>query len=329
MRNRLQKLLLILNVVIGIFALIVMVAPLAVFGIFLLLGELGWVVFAMPTVFLYLLTFSICWWRIRPKGEQFAVLGGLFCCLFIGIFLPAGFNFIAANAVAEVKARNREPNETFGRVSTLGLKTNWPDAGTECMDLCLVLLYNEEVKRVVVYPGEMLPEDRKTSRKSPAVYKIEKNRTCGAVRQETLNEPNAWLRWVSPNELKRVVSSRIAEGECLVEEDGTGLKPDAVIRLVRDIEQPSIGLRLLPERVRQQGLEIEVGEKPYLVRLQAWTPLIVVPLTIDPLRSLDSEGRPWKTIGKPQQASGDWWIGQVTGFNTNMPSLSPSGAYRQ
>ena len=331
MGNNFSKLLLILNGAIGVGALIALGAPQLV-SLGLWLGILpGLILGAMPTLFLYLFPFSVCWWKIRPKGVGFAVAGGVACWWLIGVLLPEGLNGRTMAALAETKARNREPGVSFGRVSTLALESTSPWSGTVCGDLCLVLLYNWEVERVLVLPSPPTPETRKDKAAQPKLYRIEKHGPCATVEQGRWNLGETWLPSLQQNELRKVILSRMADGECLVGEEGSGVKPEATIRWVRDSVREIPGLRLRPQPVRAEGLEIDSGGKPYLVRLQAWAPLLTVPLTLEPAGG-GMEFNSWKMSTKGRAESPvplEKWLGEVTGFDLEMPLRAPASSLRK
>jgi hypothetical protein len=281
--------------VLGGLTAVLFVAPtLVTVGFFLLIVP-GLILLVTPSVFLYLLLFSIGWFGLRGKPPLVAAGTGLALVIAVGLLLPEVLNEAAREELAG--AFRREVAEPHAPRSwrTVALQTVGPTARVECNDVCRLLLFNGEVERVLVLNAPDAPAaGRRTSPPpAPALFRIERSGSCVADKNKYRSRfGDQWLERRKMDELDRAVRLRAATGECLMMEPAGGAAADLTVRLLRQRE-PSGGLRLLPAAVNANGIELNVGGRVVLRRVNLKASLYNRPLHLEPIQN-GLEMRGWK-----------------------------------
>jgi hypothetical protein len=260
MEGKVAKILKLALLVTGTLALFVWVMPdWIILGFFLLILP-GVVLSLMPSVFLYLSTFSAIWFFTRKRGEMQAVGFGLAGLLTLAVGLPIVLNRKSEALLAEANERELAPREKVsgrGRVISIELPASTGTA--TCSELCQVLLFNGEAEQVVVRTN-----GEKSHQKSVRGFRLE-NGDCQidltGVKKMLEVSYWTWSKGKQAEAVAHAVRSRIAGGECLVSANaaaGEGME----IRWVNENPNPTsrpLQLRALPSWNR--GVEIRVNGK--------------------------------------------------------------------
>ncbi|WP_334503550.1 hypothetical protein [Bradyrhizobium sp. AZCC 1678] len=199
--------------------------PIALFGLFLgvVPGIFFWVA---PSLFVY----SLLWWSTRAAIQQTPIArraqAGLlrfvvpaFSAAIIAVpavLIPYLNNMRAEEVAQRLRDSDREPDEPIVLPETVALvmdgNYNWPKKKPFCETLCVRLLFNSSVARVIAVDPAY---------GSTAAFWIERREVCP-------DRPNLNfdVRWTTDFPLTRGdtpedrVRARIAGGECLMEGDG-------------------------------------------------------------------------------------------------------------
>jgi hypothetical protein len=282
--------------VLGGLTAVLFVAPnLVIIGYFFLIVP-GIILTFTPSVFLYLLLFGIGWFGLRGKPPLVAAGTGLALVIAVGWLLPEVLNEAAREELAG--AFRREVVEPHAPRSwrTVALQTVGPTAQGECNDVCRLLLFNGEVERVLVLNAPDAPAaGRRTSPPpTPALFRIERSGSCAADKNKYRSRfGDQWLERRKMDEIDRAVRLRAATGECLMMEPAGGTVADLTVRLLRQRE-PAGGLRLLPATVNANGIELNVGGRVVLRRVNLKASLYNRPLHLEPIQNgLEMSGWKW------------------------------------
>jgi hypothetical protein len=210
----------------GVATLVALAWPSSVmFGIFL--GVVPGVILSIaPTLLMY----SLLWWITRAllrklpvRGSQsrafrvvIAVLGGGIVAI-PAVLIPRLINMQAHDAAVRMQTDDFEPDKPIVLPATVALvidgNYDWPRKRPACDTLCVRLLFNSMVARVIaVNPSH----DNSTS-----AFWIERRETCPD--RPNLKFDVTWMTdfpLIRGDTLNDRVRDRIAHGECLIEGDG-------------------------------------------------------------------------------------------------------------
>jgi hypothetical protein len=232
----------------GVAALVVMVFPAAaVFG--LMLGVLpGLLLGVAPSLFVYLLI----WWGLKRLVFRLALAAGLdpgtrqvrwaanfapvVLLLVVALTIPAMINAPHEQEIARLQATDLQPAGDIKLPAIVAIEAPGSSHGGRrgegpyCEALCLRLLYNGAVARVIA--AARSPDGKKIELAS---YRIERRDQCPKP-----DLPRTLIVWPEQHralrgtKLRRVedrVQARISAGECLVRDAGRIEDADTVISL--------------------------------------------------------------------------------------------------
>jgi hypothetical protein len=226
----------------GITALLVVVFP-GVVLVGLFAGVLPGILLGLaPSVFMY----SLLWWGLyvlirrsvplvatttpnditrRPIGRSVVAIAALILAAF-AVVVPYTVNVRFDPLVAELRADDKEPT-TISNLPPVISVLDRDSFGKDnyCNSLCLRLLYNGAVSRVVVANG------RKTA--TPAAFWIERRDNCPepAIKSHGYEVWPGELSSQRPNHIEGRVRARISAGECLLQGTGDINEAGAVISI--------------------------------------------------------------------------------------------------
>ncbi len=190
----------------------------------------GLVLWVAPSLFIY----SVLWWSVRaillripipawisslqPSRFAIPVLSSAIVAV-PAILVPYGINMRTEEAAQSLRAGDIEPQAPVVLPSVVALvmdgNTNWSKRRPFCETLCLRLLFNSAVARVIaVDPARP---------NSATAFWIEQREACP---EDTDFRSMLFVRWATDFPLKRGdnledrVRARIASGECLMAGEG-------------------------------------------------------------------------------------------------------------
>lgn len=235
----------------GVAALIVLAYPAAaVFG-WLLGGLPGFFLGIAPSLFVYL----VVWWGLKwlvlklgmvagfdpatSQGRWIANLVPVAILLVVAFKIPAAVSAPREQEIAQLQATDVQPPGVIKLPAIVAVEVPKSSHGGRrgegpyCEALCLRLLYNGAVSRVVAVAR--LPEGKLEL----ASYRIERRDQCPNpdLPRSLIVWPREHLAWrdTGPKGVKQRVQARISAGECLVRDAGRIEDAEAVIS-VRNVK---------------------------------------------------------------------------------------------
>ena len=239
----------------------------------------GLILGSAPSVFLYLLAFSIPWFVMNQRGIATAVAGGLATVMIIGFGVPALLNLPTVYREVEAKSREARPATKAAGTRIIGLQPARDSVADTCSDLCQTLLYNGAVQRVVL----LRTNSDGSASPSHLSFRVERLPRCLETNPKFLDDSDSWLIAKDLSKTFEAVRLRIAGGECLIQDKEWAGTPDLILqRVVEDVGHPPAPLSLEPGEVHIDGLQLVVQgkivarESHILARRLAY-PLVLLP----------------------------------------------------
>ncbi|HEY8579317.1 MAG TPA: hypothetical protein VIL72_05480, partial [Beijerinckiaceae bacterium] len=216
----------------GALALCVLLAPnLIILGAIALILP-GLILAVTPTAFLYLALFSLGWFGLRRHtGAAPAALAGAALAAAVGAGVPAASNLTVEQRVAVARARDKEPPAPVapaGVVGLVGVGEAWRSG--VCNDLCLLLLANGQARAVIVAPRPDAPAARGEPT-TPVAFRLAPARDCEPLESGVKNA-TVWTKRTA--DILKALRARAAAGECLLSEPAGDLRPELVVRRLRE-----------------------------------------------------------------------------------------------
>ncbi|MDX2270191.1 MAG: hypothetical protein NW208_18970 [Bryobacter sp.] len=271
------------NLILGIPALVIYLAPtLIVAGYFLLILP-GLIMSVLPTLALYLLVFSLCWALLYRLHPGVAIALGAMAVWLVAMQLPQSFNRHTREELAEAEKRNVVTNAALPVVRTFALEVPQHRYTENCNDLCAMLLYNRQVERFILPPpyGEVSPTRKR--RTKTVAYRIQEGEICPTEKRNMPRVAGAVIfRADFSEQIRRAVLTRMAGGECLVKEEIADGAADMTLRLIDERKTGRSGVRMGPLPVLNSGLELRVGTTPLAVELAQSSGQLLIPLHLTP-----------------------------------------------
>ncbi len=152
MQQAISKFLATALIVTGVITAAVFAMPdLVTIGLFLLILP-GVLLAITPTIFLYLMAFSLPWFLLSQRGLATGALSGLATVAWIGVGLPLMLNGRTSQWLSDAQAKEAAPSTRIATARIVGLQPQSGSTKDGCSDLCQTLLYNSSVERVVLLP---------------------------------------------------------------------------------------------------------------------------------------------------------------------------------
>ena len=288
----------------GLAALIVMAYPFtAVFGLFL--GILPGVILGLtPSLFIYLLAWgTLRWlvtklWTVAGLNPTSGALGraanlvSVAILMVLAFAIPGMINAPREEEIAQLQAMDVQPSDVIKLPAIVAVElpsssyARRPGEGPYCEALCLRLLYNGVVSRVIVVARS---HDGRTEL---AGYRIERREQCpkADLPRSLIVWPQQYLAMgTGPKQVEDRVKARVAAGECLVREAGR-IEDAGMVIAVRTLKAGTSPFRapwsLRLDTVDAKRLEIVEADGRVLYRRTQ----IIAELLSAPLRSTAGGG---------------------------------------
>jgi len=287
----------------GVAALIVMAFPVtAVFGLFL--GILPGIILGLtPALFIYLLV----WGALRWLALKFATVAGfnseswqvgwmaslvpVAILMIVAFRIPETINAPHEQEIAQLEATDVQPPDVIKLPATVAIELpsfsygRRRSEGPFCEALCLRLLYNGVVSRVIAVA-------RFHDGTEVAGYRIERRDQCPKpdLPRSLIVWPQQHLKMgTGPRSVEQRVEARMAAGECLVRE-AARIEDAGMVIAVRSIKAGTSSLRkpwsLWLDTVNAKRLEVSEADGRVLYRRTQ----ITAELLSAPLRSTAGGG---------------------------------------
>ena len=280
MQQAISKFLVTALIVTGVITVAVFAMPdLITLGLFLLILP-GVLLAFTPTVFLYLMAFSLPWFLLSQRGIAVSALGGLATVAWVGFGLPSILNQRTSQRLFEAQAKEVAPSTRIVAARIVALQSLSGSAKDGCSDLCQTLLYNGSVERVILLPGKNV-EGRLGQSIS---FRVNRMSSCPDTDPALQSERwgNTWLKGSGPSNIAQTVRLRIADGECLVKEEWTA-SPDLVLQRIKEDFGDKAGfLSLSPGEVRADGLQLMAGAQVVARQSHLVARRFIIPLHLTP-----------------------------------------------
>jgi hypothetical protein len=282
----------------GLTAVVFLQPSLVTVGFFFLILP-GIILALAPTVFFYLLIFSIAWFALIRQPAPLGAGAGVVAVAAVALLLPEAMNQAAGRELENPGRRDiHEPGALARAWRTVALQPMGFSTRAACNDVCRLLLYNGEAERVIVLPPSGPPPARRRppAPHPPVLFRIERAGSCLAEKElHRLDYGDRWLARSRPDDINKAVRWRAATGECLVMEPASGAVPDLTVRLIRQgVPASATRLRLSPAEVAATGIELIVGGRVVLRRLALRTAFFKRPLHLEPIENgLEMTGWRW------------------------------------
>jgi hypothetical protein len=280
----------------GVLTLLVGAMPdLIVIGLLFLILP-GLILSAMPTIFLYLVLFSGCWFWMRGRGEITASVVGALAVALVALGVPSYFNLQTSQGLVEAEQREVVPKEKIGVSGNgpIGLVVvevpqrilGWND----CDELCQLLLYNDVAAKVMIRNLEEEPAEKKKNKNhDPKIYRI--------AREDCMVDPEIMRklkdsrspRWSTAERsaaVAKAVRMRMSGEECLVGEEAVATRGDLRIRWVDETLGAKVSeMKLWPGVPWMKGVEVRIGDKVVARETERGAALLQIPLHLEPISS--------------------------------------------
>jgi len=225
MQQAISKFLTTVLIVTGMITAAVFAMPdLVAIGLFLLILP-GVLLGITPTVFLYLMAFSLPWFLLSQRSIVIGALGGLAAIAWVGFWLPI-LNGRTSQWLSDAQAKEAATSTRIAAARVVALQSVSGSAQDGCSDLCQTLLYNGSVERVVLLPGK-----NNGANGQSISFRVEQKSSCRDAdpKLQSRGWGNTWLKDSGQSKIAQTVRLRIADGECLVKEEQWSGLPDLVL----------------------------------------------------------------------------------------------------
>src|SRR5258708_2177448 len=232
MQQAISKFLVTALIVTGVITVAVFAMPdLITIGLFLLVLP-GVLLAITPTVFLYLMAFSLPWFLLSQRGIAISALGGLAAVAWVGFGLPSILNWRTSQWLFDAQAKEAAPSTRIAAGRIVALQPLSGSAKKGCSDLCQTLLFNSPVDRRVLLPGKSMGGTHGHS----ISFRVERRSSCPDTdpRLQSGGWGNTWLKDSGQSKIAQTVRLRIADGECLVKEEEWSGSPDLVLQRIKE-----------------------------------------------------------------------------------------------
>ena len=315
----------------GAISAIVIAAPnLVILGLYLFILP-GIILGFMPTVFLYLATFSAAWFGVKKRGELLASFAGVAAIGAVAVGLPTLLNGVTEVRMFIAASRELQLSTPIRHIASAVIEIESDrsrQVPQSCDELCQLLLYNGEARVVVT---------RALQNKAPMAHQLVTG-NC-TVSPQMLKELGyrGYTYWTDSAFLERVakaVRMRRAVEECLTEAVIPATTADLTIRWVDDTlgTKPGPG-SLAPGEVTMKGVELRKGNQVLARETVVGASRFTIPLTLEPYGG-GSDYKGWRLERKnipPQTPEIDRLaiLKRVTNFDLETPRGLDEGMIRK
>jgi hypothetical protein len=280
----------------GISVAVFAMPDLVIIGFFFLILP-GVILTFAPSVFLYLMTFSLPWFLLNHRGILAGILGGLVAIGGVGYVLPAMLNQETNRRLFQAKVKEMAPTSKVASARIVALQS-LPYFSTQgCSDLCQTLLYNGAAERVVLLPGKNAGGGFLQYKS----FRTERMSSCPVSEPKLLSEwTGDWFRGRDGSTIAQTVRLRISGGECLIMETEWNGVPDLVLQRVQESFGEKVDwLTLASGEVNATGLQLMAGGKVLARQTQRVPRRLTIPLLLNPRSSgMSISGWEWSRHGE-------------------------------